>query len=171
MPADVEVLCSATDAGREVASGHVLIPAGFYALVDNLPKVNVVTPGSTVPVKFSLGGYRGTAIFKAGFPVSVGHKCPGMCTKDNLETVVARGPAALTYERKRSSSSAERTNKRPASPLAGGRPPPFPRQPRVAVRSRYSHSIAPPPRSWRSASASSSRSSAAHRSGSAALAR
>jgi len=37
--------------------------------------VNAVTAGSAVPLKFSLGGFRGMDIFVAGFPASVAYTC------------------------------------------------------------------------------------------------
>ena len=38
---------------------------GFFSPVDNLPTVNVAKAGSTIPVKFSLGGNRGLGILAA----------------------------------------------------------------------------------------------------------
>jgi hypothetical protein len=42
--------------------------AGFFAPVDNRPIRNTVKAGSAVPVKFSLAGDHGLAIFTAGYP-------------------------------------------------------------------------------------------------------
>ncbi len=44
---------------------------GFFPPVENMPVVNEVKAGSTVPMKFSLTGYYGKAIFASGYPVSV----------------------------------------------------------------------------------------------------
>src|SRR5262249_47199692 len=51
-------------------SGSVVITAftGFFQPVDNLPTINIVNAGRAVPVKFSLGGNFGLAIFAPGFP-------------------------------------------------------------------------------------------------------
>jgi hypothetical protein len=44
--------------------------AGFFAPVRNPPTFNTAKAGSSVPVKFSLGGNQGTNIFAAGYPKS-----------------------------------------------------------------------------------------------------
>lgn len=71
---------------------------GFFPPVDNLPVVNAVKAGSTVPVKFSLGGYRGMDIFAAGSPASVRHDCTSGLALDELEQTVTAGASALTYD-------------------------------------------------------------------------
>ena len=43
--------------------------SGFFQPVDN-NAVNVAKAGSAIPVKFSLGGYKGLSIFAPGYPVS-----------------------------------------------------------------------------------------------------
>jgi hypothetical protein len=43
---------------------------GFFSPVDN-GSVNKVKAGSSIPIKFSLGGDKGLNIFAAGFPISV----------------------------------------------------------------------------------------------------
>jgi hypothetical protein len=70
---------------------------GFYAPVDNVPTVNVVKAGSTVPLKFSLGGDFGLDIFAAGYPASSWRSCTGGAT-DALEETVQPGSATLTYD-------------------------------------------------------------------------
>jgi hypothetical protein len=72
---------------------------GFFAPVSNPPKVNVVQPGSTVPVKFSLGGNRGTAIFATGSPASYSHPCSGSGPVGALEPIPASS-LKLTYDAK-----------------------------------------------------------------------
>jgi alpha-tubulin suppressor-like RCC1 family protein len=71
---------------------------GFYAPVDNLPVVNVVKAGSTVPLKFSVGGYRGTAVFAAGFPASGAHSCSSTVPTDQLESTANPGDSELSYD-------------------------------------------------------------------------
>lgn len=48
---------------------------GFFQPVDNLPKINKIEGGSTVPVKFSIGGDFGPNIFAAGYPASQPASC------------------------------------------------------------------------------------------------
>ncbi len=51
---------------------------GFFSPIDNLPTVNTAKAGSTIPVKFSLGGNRGLSIFAAGYPKAIKVACsPG----------------------------------------------------------------------------------------------
>ena len=45
---------------------------GFFTPVDNPPVTNAMKGGSSVPVKFKLGGDRGLDIFAAGIPGVVG---------------------------------------------------------------------------------------------------
>ena len=49
--------------------------SGFFKPVDNPPAVNVVRAGSTIPVKFGLGGNRGLAVFADGYPQSAQIAC------------------------------------------------------------------------------------------------
>ncbi len=61
---------------------------GFFQPVDNLPTVNLAKAGSSIPIKFSLGGNRGLGIL-AGTPVVVQTACPGTnVIVDAIETVV-----------------------------------------------------------------------------------
>jgi hypothetical protein len=50
--------------------------AGFYAPLKNLPYVNTVMAGSAIPVKFSLGAYRGLNVLQGGAPASTAVECP-----------------------------------------------------------------------------------------------
>jgi alpha-tubulin suppressor-like RCC1 family protein len=70
---------------------------GFYAPVANVPAVNVIEAGSTVPLKFSLGGDHGLAIFAQGYPASASRPCNGGPTGP-LEPTVLPGGATLTYD-------------------------------------------------------------------------
>ncbi len=58
--------------------------SGFFSPVANPPALNQVNPGSTIPVKFGLGGNRGLAIFAAGYP---------RVTPINCSTRAATGPS------------------------------------------------------------------------------
>ncbi|MFL5778923.1 MAG: ExeM/NucH family extracellular endonuclease, partial [Chloroflexota bacterium] len=69
---------------------------GYQAPVDNLPVVNSLRGGSSVPVKFSLGGDRGLdVLFRA--PNSTGYTCQSGAPTDVLETESAGG-SGLAYD-------------------------------------------------------------------------
>ena len=70
---------------------------GFFSPVDNLPTVNVVNAGQAIPVKFSLGGNQGMAIFAAGYPKVVVMACAGTLT-DTIEETVTAGNSSLSYD-------------------------------------------------------------------------
>lgn len=70
---------------------------GFLAPVDNLPTVNVIKAGQSVPIKFGLGGYRGMDIFAAGSPASGKVPCTGG-QLDPVEEVDTPGASGLTYD-------------------------------------------------------------------------
>ncbi|HEY7332456.1 MAG TPA: PxKF domain-containing protein [Candidatus Limnocylindria bacterium] len=61
--------------GATTSVNHVWPWSGFLSPVDNLPTLNVVKAGSTVPMKFSLGGNRGLGIFAPGWPKAVLTSC------------------------------------------------------------------------------------------------
>jgi hypothetical protein len=65
--------------------------------VDNLPTLNLVKSGSAIPVKFSLGGNQGLAIFAAGYPRSVQASCSTGTPQDVIEETVTAGGSALSY--------------------------------------------------------------------------
>lgn len=71
--------------------------SGFLAPVDNLPVVNLVKPGSAVPVRFSLGGNIGLSIFAAGSPSSQAISCDGGDPVDIVEQTLSPGSATLSY--------------------------------------------------------------------------
>ena len=48
---------------------------GFFSPVDNLPTLNIAKAGSTIPVKFSLGGDYGLSILAVGSPKLVKITC------------------------------------------------------------------------------------------------
>ncbi len=72
---------------------------GFFAPVANSPAVNLIEPGSTVPVSFSLGGDRGRAIFSAGYPATYSHPCSGSGANGAL-TPIAPSSLKLTYDKR-----------------------------------------------------------------------
>jgi hypothetical protein len=74
--------------------------AGFFPPVDNLPVLNTVNAGRGVPVKFSLGGDQGTAIFADGYPRSEQVDCSAIAHSevDGVEETEAAGSSSLSYD-------------------------------------------------------------------------
>lgn len=72
--------------------------AGFYSPINNLPAVNSVKAGSTIPVKFSLGDYRGMDIFANGSPAAQVIPCGSSDLVDGIEQTLAPGSSELTYD-------------------------------------------------------------------------
>jgi hypothetical protein len=72
--------------------------SGFLQPVDNRPTVNSVKAGSSIPVKFSLGGDKGLAIFAAGYPKSQQTTCPTGGNVDGIEQTVNAGSSSLSYD-------------------------------------------------------------------------
>jgi hypothetical protein len=71
---------------------------GFTSPVDPQPTVNRVRAGSGIPVKFSLGGNLGLAIFKPGYPASQSVSCDSHLPVDEIETTVTAGQSSLQYD-------------------------------------------------------------------------
>lgn len=97
-------VCDGTECGSAVTTVTVTeAPTstwpweGFFAPVDNLPTVNSVKAGQAIPLKFSLGGYRGMEIFTVGHPASRAHSCDPDLPSDVLEETATPGSSALSY--------------------------------------------------------------------------
>jgi hypothetical protein len=59
--------------------------SGFFAPVRNLPAVNVATAGSTIPMKFTVGGFAGMQIFSAvASPSSVEVQCGSNASENSI---------------------------------------------------------------------------------------
>ncbi|MGY2875611.1 lysophospholipase L1-like esterase [Marmoricola sp. URHA0025 HA25] len=87
-----------TDAdGVTEGFGSVWPFTGFLPPVDNLPTVNLVKAGLSVPVKFKLGGDRGTAILAAGSPTSSTVVCSTGDPVDAVEQTTT-STAGLHYD-------------------------------------------------------------------------
>lgn len=84
----------ATRTGTLVVSAFT----GFFSPVNNAPTLNIAKAGSAIPVKFSLGGNRGLAIFAAGYPRVVTIVCSTGLATDEVETTVTAGGSGLTYD-------------------------------------------------------------------------
>ena len=67
----------------------------FLSPVDDPPTVNVVKAGSTVPIKFSLGGNHGLGVL-AGTPVAVKFDCETGVPQDELEQTTTSS-SGLTF--------------------------------------------------------------------------
>jgi hypothetical protein len=70
---------------------------GFFAPVDNPLVVNAAKAGSSIPVKFSLGGDQGLNIFVTTSPFSQKIECEEGSLTDLLETTTA-GNSSLSYD-------------------------------------------------------------------------
>jgi hypothetical protein len=72
--------------------------AGFRSPVDGPPTRNLANAGSAIPVKFSLGGDRGLAIFTSGSPASQKVACDGGAPLDIIEETVSAGSSSLKFD-------------------------------------------------------------------------
>jgi hypothetical protein len=70
---------------------------GLLAPIDGPPVVNTVKRGSVVPVVFSLGGYRGKAVFASGSPSSARVGCNAGTRADALERTLKSSAPRLSY--------------------------------------------------------------------------
>jgi hypothetical protein len=67
---------------------------GFFLPVRNMPAVNVVLAGSAVPIKFTVGGYRGQQVLGAVAPTSEPVACPAGASEHSIRPGIA-GSAGL----------------------------------------------------------------------------
>jgi hypothetical protein len=72
--------------------------AGFFKPVENPPVFNRVKAGRGIPVRFSLGGDQGLAIFASGYPASVQIPCDFSSPTVPLNDTVAAGSDSLSYD-------------------------------------------------------------------------
>jgi arabinogalactan endo-1,4-beta-galactosidase len=78
---------------------QVLWPfTGFLAPIGDLPTLNAVNAGRTVPVQFSLGGDRGLAILAAGSPTSRAIDCTTRAPLDDPQPTGTAGHSKLDFE-------------------------------------------------------------------------
>lgn len=71
--------------------------SGFFRPIDN-GVLNVAKAGSAIPVKFSLAGDQGLAIFKTGSPSSQKINCDGNASQEVVEETVNAGASSLSYD-------------------------------------------------------------------------
>jgi hypothetical protein len=70
---------------------------GFRPPVDNLPVINLVKAGNSIPVKFGLGLNFGLSIFAAGYPTSQPIPCDAGAPQDPIDQTVTAN-SGLTYD-------------------------------------------------------------------------
>jgi hypothetical protein len=71
---------------------------GFFDPVKNPPVMNQMTAGRAVPLKFSLGGNQGLAIFATGYPTSRLIQCSSLAPIDSVEQTTTAGSSSLSYD-------------------------------------------------------------------------
>ena len=71
---------------------------GFRSPVDGPPTRNLAKAGTAIPVRFSLGGDRGMAIFTTGSPASQRVTCDTGSPLDTVEETVSAGASSLKFD-------------------------------------------------------------------------
>ena len=71
---------------------------GFFSPVANPPTFNTVQAGRTIPVKFSLGGDRGLAIFQAGYPKVTTVPCQTQASTHAIKQAASTASSGLTFD-------------------------------------------------------------------------
>jgi sugar lactone lactonase YvrE len=93
---------AADTAGNTATKSHaysvVYDWTGFYAPINNLPIVNSLKAGQSVPVKFSLHGDQGLAIIAPDYPKSQAVACDSTAPVDGIETLASPGSSGLSYD-------------------------------------------------------------------------
>lgn len=94
---------NATDeVGNESSASHgysvVYDFEGFFHPVNNLPTLNMAKAGSTIPIKFRLGGDQGLDILADGYPKSQQIACDSTDTTDGIEETANTDPRGLHYD-------------------------------------------------------------------------
>jgi hypothetical protein len=90
-------LDNAGNAGAASATYQVIYSwSGFFSPVDNLPTVNAVKAGSSVPVKFALGGDQGLGVVASITSVKIA--CDTASPLDAIEMTVTAGSSGLQYD-------------------------------------------------------------------------
>ncbi|WP_438290592.1 PxKF domain-containing protein [Streptomyces sp. HUAS TT7] len=87
---------SGSDSTTTTITGNTFDFSGFFAPVDNPPRVNAKNAGSSVPLKFSLHGDQGLNILAANSPASQQVNCTTGAPTGPLEPTTAT--TALTYD-------------------------------------------------------------------------
>ncbi len=96
------VTVTATDAHNNSAQATFTVTVlynftGFDSPVSNIPVVNNVNAGRSIPLKFSLSGNKGLNIFAAGYPASQQVTCNSSAPLSELEGTETPGGSTLSY--------------------------------------------------------------------------
>jgi len=70
---------------------------GFFSPISNLPVINTVNAGRSIPIKFSLSGDKGLNIFPADYPASGVIGCNSNDPAVDLTEIDAPGNSGLSY--------------------------------------------------------------------------
>ena len=102
-PATRTIKVQVTDNGGLTATDEATVFViynftGFFQPIDSFPTINLVKAGSTVPVKFSLGGNKGLNIFAAGYPKSQQIACDSTAEVGGTEATAAPGSSGLSFD-------------------------------------------------------------------------
>jgi ABC-type transport system substrate-binding protein len=95
---DGEIVVRSSQASRWEFGERYDTSDGFVAPIDDLPVVNTVSAGRTVPARFSLGGNEGLDIFAAGSPTSAQVACPGSAPSDAVEETTGSAGGGLSFD-------------------------------------------------------------------------
>ncbi|MET0650219.1 MAG: PxKF domain-containing protein [Pyrinomonadaceae bacterium] len=72
--------------------------SGFFSPINNLPTINQMNAGRSIPVKFSLAGNQGLGIMAAGSPYSQQINCSTSAPIADIEATETPGGSTLTYD-------------------------------------------------------------------------
>jgi len=97
------VTCTATDNAGNTATASAAYRVifnftGFFDPVKNPPIMNQMSAGRAAPLKFSLAGNQGLAIFATGSPQSVLIQCSTLNPIDSVEQTTTAGSSSLSYD-------------------------------------------------------------------------
>jgi len=97
------VTATATDAAGNTSTCSFTVAVhynftGFFSPINNLPVVNVVNAGRSIPVKFSLSGNKGLNIFAPGYPVSGAITCDSSAPPIEVIETGTAGNSSLSYD-------------------------------------------------------------------------
>jgi len=99
--ADGDVRLTARTSAASVWSVGLRSPyafTGFLQPVDDLPTLNRVKAGASIPVKFRLGGNQGMAVMAGGYPRSAPITCQANTPVDAIEQTVTSGSSSLQFD-------------------------------------------------------------------------
>jgi hypothetical protein len=92
-PSDLNYAVATKTITVEVTGG--LNFSGFYKPIKNMPAVNVVYAGTSIPMKFAVAGYRGSRVIASGSPTSVEAVCPSSTPEHDARRAVTLGRNGL----------------------------------------------------------------------------